>query len=294
MSVFVIFIVFIILSILILYIYSKHRFGLWRRKGIYSPVASFPFGNLNESLTGQVQMGIDIQNLYEETKHRPFVGMFMSLKPAMMINDLDLLKAIFVKDFSNFRDRGSTVDPEIDPLSFHLLNMEGNEWRDMRLKLVSIFTSSKMKYMFGTMMDCVKKMDNHLVSQVESGNIVNIKDVLSKFGMDVIGSCAFGLEIDCFKYPDSQFRKMGKRIINPGLFISIKMNMMFLFPILARIFRLRFFPVDMQDFFVKIVNDTVKYREENNVVRNDFMQLLIDLKKEGSFFVIKMLFSHSF
>lgn len=275
--------IFIILSILILYIYSIYRFGYWKRKGIYSTKASFPFGNLTESFTGQIHIGVNIKNLYEETKHQPYAGMFMSFKPVIMINDLDLIKTVFIKDFANFRDRGSSVDAEIDPLSRHLLNMEGNEWRDMRLKLVSTFTSSKMRFMFGTIMDCVMKMEKYLDAQVNDGNIVNIKDVLSMYGMDVIGSCAFGLDIDCFKYPDSPFRKMGKRVISPGFFNNMKAIVIFLFPALATILRLRFVPGDIENFFVKTVEDTIKYREENNVVRNDFMQLLINLKKNGNF-----------
>jgi cytochrome P450 family 6 len=34
----------------------------------------------------------------------------------------------------------------------------------------------------------------------------------------------------------------------------------------------------VESFFMKVVKDTVKYREEKDVQRKDFMQLLIDLK----------------
>lgn len=37
----------------------------------------------------------------------------------------------------------------------------------------------------------------------------------------------------------------------------------------------------MTNFFVGAVNDTIQYREKNNVQRNDFMQLLIELKNKG-------------
>ncbi|RZF39288.1 hypothetical protein LSTR_LSTR017640 [Laodelphax striatellus] len=34
-----------------------------------------------------------------------------------------------------------------------------------------------------------------------------------------------------------------------------------------------------EDFFINLVNDTMKYREDNKVERNDFIQILMNLKK---------------
>ena len=36
----------------------------------------------------------------------------------------------------------------------------------------------------------------------------------------------------------------------------------------------------MQNFFISIIENTVKYREENNVTRYDFIDLLLSLKNE--------------
>ena len=38
---------------------------------------------------------------------------------------------------------------------------------------------------------------------------------------------------------------------------------------------------EFKSHMVKIVNDTMTYREENNVSRNDFIQLLMELRKTG-------------
>lgn len=38
---------------------------------------------------------------------------------------------------------------------------------------------------------------------------------------------------------------------------------------------------EFKSHMVKIVNDTMKYREENNVSRKDFIQLLMELRKTG-------------
>jgi cytochrome P450 family 6 len=38
---------------------------------------------------------------------------------------------------------------------------------------------------------------------------------------------------------------------------------------------------DAEDFFMGIVKDTIEYRENNSVTRNDFLELLIQLKNHG-------------
>ena len=51
-------------------------------------------------------------------------------------------------------------------------------------------------------------------------------------------------------------------------------------PILLH-FQLRMIPKKITDFFIDAVRDTMNYREENNYQRNDFLQLLIQLRKKG-------------
>lgn len=53
------------------------------------------------------------------------------------------------------------------------------------------------------------------------------------------------------------------------------------FPNLARAFHLKLTPPDVAKFFYGVVSKTVNYREKNNYSRNDFLQLLIDMKKDG-------------
>lgn len=47
---------------------------------------------------------------------------------------------------------------------------------------------------------------------------------------------------------------------------------------LIRLFKLHFFEKSIQDYFLNIVDETVNYREQNKISRNDFLDLLIALK----------------
>lgn len=52
----------------------------------------------------------------------------------------------------------------------------------------------------------------------------------------------------------------------------------FAFPQLAKLLGLRMVRKEISEFFVKVVRDTVQYRETYHVYRKDFMQLLINIR----------------
>lgn len=47
--------------------------------------------------------------------------------------------------------------------------------------------------------------------------------------------------------------------------------------------KLRMFVPPAMKYFITLVDETIKYREKNNVQRNDFIDLLIALKREEEF-----------
>jgi len=57
----------------------------------------------------------------------------------------------------------------------------------------------------------------------------------------------------------------------------------FSYPNLAAKLRMRMIPEDVHLFFMRLVNDTIAYREKEKIKRNDFMEMLIELKQKGSF-----------
>ena len=61
------------------------------------------------------------------------------------------------------------------------------------------------------------------------------------------------------------------------LFISIILTDRFL-----EFFNISSLPEEIQTFMIRIVKDTIEHREANNITRKDFMQLLIDLRKEDA------------
>nr|CAH7754535.1 unnamed protein product [Callosobruchus chinensis] len=136
--------------------------------------------------------------------------------------------------------------------------------------------------MFQTMADCTKSLSEVLREYERINDAVDIKEVLARFTTDVIGSVAFGLECNSLKDPNSTFRKYGKKVFEPSFIRRIKMWVMLFTPkhVLKK-FGFKSTDADVEKFFLSTVKDTIRYREQNNIFRKDFMHLLIQLKNRG-------------
>ncbi|VVC90081.1 unnamed protein product, partial [Leptidea sinapis] len=115
----------------------------------------------------------------------------------------------------------------------------------MRSTLSPAFTSSKIRLMVPFMEEAGNQMIAALMKKTaETGGPIQVecKDLTSRYANDVIASCAFGL----------------KRL------------------------KLTLFSKDTTNFFISLVLDTMKNREENNIIRPDMIHLLMEAKKEWS------------
>lgn len=110
----------------------------------------------------------------------------------------------------------------------------------------------------------------------------------------VISNVAFGMETKCLGDPNNEFRNAGKRIIEPTAFENIKLTLDFAFPKLGKFLKIKQVPNDVEDFFMDAVRSNMEYREKNNVERNDFFQLAMNIKKNDPNFKFEDLAAQSF
>ncbi|KAF2894458.1 hypothetical protein ILUMI_11720, partial [Ignelater luminosus] len=270
-----------ILTILVgSYAYFKWCFKYWERKGLPYIEPTFPFGSIDNPMTGTKALTEQCQGFYAtfKAKCHKHVGTYTFAAPVYMPINIELVKNILQKDFDHFVDRGAYYNEIDDPLSAHLFSLEGAKWRDLRVKLTPAFTSGKMKMMFPTLVECGRQLKEAMDTASKNDEPINIKDFAACFTTNVIGSCAFGIECDCFKDKDSEFIKYGKRIFAVKALELFKAFVSFAFPSLAKRLRLVILPKEATKFFMRIIKETIGYRERNNVVRKDFMQLLIDIR----------------
>ncbi|KAB0791837.1 hypothetical protein PPYR_03637 [Photinus pyralis] len=259
-----------------IFAYFKWAFGYWKRKGVPYLKPSIPMGNMECPIIPKRSFAESVREWYSEAKRRgdKHVGLFIFSKPVYMPIDLELVRNVLVKDFDHFVDRGVFFN-ERDVLSLQLFSLEGSRWRNLRAKLTPTFSSGKLKTMFGMVAACGRQM---VKAMEDKGGPIDIKDWAGRYGTDVIGTCAFGIECNSFQNPNSDFRRFSKRALLPTAWNSFKIFLAFTSKNLGRMLDIRITPDDVSGFFTKIVQDTIKYREENKVVRSDFLQILLDLR----------------
>lgn len=270
----------IVLVLTLAVIWMRKRYSFWKDRGIPFAEPSFPAGNIRGM--GRTQhLSAQMQRCYKELKGQgPVGGIFFFINPVALAIDLEFIKTVLVKDFQYFHDRSIYYNEKADPLSAHLFTMEGTKWRNLRAKLTPTFTSGKMKMMFPTVIGVAEEFQKLMGKEVATNGEIEMKEILARFTTDVIGSCAFGLECNSLQDPDAQFRRMGKKIFSFGSGKFLKAVIAQQFRSLARTLRISLADKEVSQFFIGAVRDTVKYREENKVERNDFMSLLMKLKDD--------------
>ncbi|KAK5638813.1 hypothetical protein RI129_013108 [Pyrocoelia pectoralis] len=266
--------------VVVIFTYFKWAFKYWEWRELPSVKPSIPFGTIGDTVLAKRNFGEILKEQYEESKRKGFkhVGLFMMVKPTYMPIDLEYVKNILSKDFTHFMDRGLYYNEKDDSLSANLFMLEGTKWKNLRAKLTSTFSSGKMKMMFHIMLECGKHLTDALDDTCYAGEPVDVRDFLERFSTDVIGSCAFGIDCNSFKDRESNFRKFVKRASQYTKWETLKALSAYANQEIARKLGICIIPTDVATFFSTIVRETVEYREKNDERRNDFLQILIDMK----------------
>jgi cytochrome P450 family 6 len=263
-----------------LYVYFKHVFNYWNERGVLQLKPSFPFGNCGDLVLMRKSFGETFAEHYKLFAGNAFGGVYLAHRPQLLIRDPDMIKNILVKDFDHFLDRGFDFDEKIDPLNGNLFMLTGLKWKELRAKLSPTFTSGKMKMMFQTLVVCGVELQEYMEKFADEGNMLEMRDVLAKFSTDVIASCAFGIQCNCLKNPDAEFRQWGKKIFEISFEVVLRNLMYILIPSVAIALKIPNTPNNITNFFRTMVHETVNFRETHSVERNDFLQLLIKLKNK--------------
>lgn len=235
------------------------------------------FGNMAPFFFRRMSIVETIDKIYKRFSDTKYFGFYNFMTPAFVIRDPDLINTIAIKQFDNFCDHRNFANKEIERLvSRNLFGLKGNYWREMRKVLSPTFTSSKMKMMFELMCQCADNFTACMANTSKFGKTINVKEEMCKYSNDVVASCAFGISVDSFKYPNNEFYVLGRKAMNFEGILSMKFFVNMNFPKLAKFLKLRLFSKNVENFFRNLVRDTVKIRDEKGITRPDMIQLMME------------------
>ncbi|KAJ3651621.1 hypothetical protein Zmor_017648 [Zophobas morio] len=198
----------VFLALIITFIvYYKWSFTYWKNLDVPYVKPTIPLGNIVAPLKERVQFAVVLKHIYDELKRKKarHGGIYIFSSPVYMIIDLEYVKNVLTKDFKYFMDRGMYYNEKDDPISAHLFTLDGEKWKNVRVKLTPTFTSGKMKMMFQTLLDCEKNLHETIENLLLHNQPLDMKRLLGCF-LDVIGSCVFSRTW----FEGLQYVKMGK------------------------------------------------------------------------------------
>uniref|UniRef100_A0A182TG63 Uncharacterized protein n=1 Tax=Anopheles melas TaxID=34690 RepID=A0A182TG63_9DIPT len=276
------------------YRYVTKNYFYFADKSIPFMKPSFPFGNSGPILMKKVTLFEHFKNLYDAFPNARIHGTFNMRQPAYIVRDPDLVKQITVKDFDYFVDHMTTGMEQTEDnnsnnllLGNSLVSLRGQKWRDMRATLSPAFTGSKMRLMFALIADCGKSMVEHFREEDKkaraaggTGYQLEMKDVMTRFANDVIGTAAFGIKVDSFRDPTNVFISMARSVTNQeSLVKALKMIGYTFVPKLMMRLNIDFLTPEEDQFFRSTILETMRTRQEKGIFRPDMIELLMQAKK---------------
>ncbi|KAK9506050.1 hypothetical protein O3M35_008055 [Rhynocoris fuscipes] len=268
-------------AIWLLYKLYINDFNYWEQKGFPSIKGTFPFGSQASLVLMNDYFGEIHQQVYRKLAPHPYGGVYVIKRRELFLRDPEIIKKVLIKDFAYFKSRNNF--PGASFLQKHLFNVNGDLWRALRIKLTPTFTSGKLKAMFNLFKECSIKLDEHFKELADKEENIDVKDWTARFTTDIISTCAFGLETNSLDDPDNELRKIGQSIFNPFSWKIVLIRLLILvMPFLLNVVKFRTDSKKLETTLLKIISDTIAYREKNNIRRNDFLDLLIDIMKNDN------------
>lgn len=271
------------LPLIFLFIKSIFNYRYWKNKNVFYFSPTFPFGNYGAGFLSRItfhQMHCEFYNKIKYDLKLPYGGLYQLMTPKLMVTDPELYKYILIKDFDHFVDRGmGELDAKRDPIAGHLFLSKGEYWKRLRNKLSPTFTSGKIKYMFPLIKKCSDQLITTIRKQIgESKQMsLEVKDYCARYTTDVIGTTAFGIEINSLENPDSEFRQVSLLVMKPSVLQMLKAVLSELIP-LIKYLNLKIFDPRISQFFSNLVKTNLSYREKNNIKRDDFLNIMMQLQ----------------
>ncbi|XP_058065467.1 probable cytochrome P450 9f2 [Anopheles bellator] len=240
------------------------------------------FGNVRQLLLKQVSSTEFIRSIYDRFPQEKVFGMFDFRTPVFVVRDPELIKRIAIKDFDHFVNHrpmfGRNTDPDSDALfAKTLFALTDGQWRQMRATLSPAFTGTKMRQMFDLITECSVQMVQHFRQQSsDAGRVYEMKEVFARFANDVIATCAFGLKVDSFRDASNAFFANGKQLVNFNrIGVIVKAIGYSMVPWLMERLEVDLFDRQQTRFFGSIIQETVRRRKADGIVRPDMVHLLM-------------------
>ncbi|KAL3094052.1 hypothetical protein niasHT_027380 [Heterodera trifolii] len=287
-SVFVALFFFLVAS----WIYFQYRQKQhWHNVGVPGPNTNILFGNtLKQFRTGVIEVDEEMFKKYGNS-----YGSFLFERREFCTKDPEMLRQIFIKEFSHFQNRYNAI-PEREHAPKSLMRniltvLRDDDWKRVRNRITPAFTTGKLKKLIPILCESTEKLCKVLETEYAlKGKEVPLKDLFGRFLLDVIGRCGFSLDLDTFD-EENIFVKQARTIFDftrKGQ--KLRMIIGVFFPCVSLLYenitgKSFAFAMD-EEFFVEMMSDLYEKRRADPEAKEkyaDIFQLLMNAVDDEEF-----------
>ncbi|RLU18766.1 hypothetical protein DMN91_009123 [Ooceraea biroi] len=274
----------LLLGALVLFYFCIIRnYNYWQKRGVPCADGAYPVVGHMWMLFTKTMPEL-VGKIYNDNKHRSMVGIYNFTVPSLMVLEPELIKTVMHTNFANFHENTIKIDPKLDPLVSHNpFVTSGEKWAAARKRFTYAFSTMRLKMLLESVKPACVKLENYLKNKVDkSGKIeVELKDLFSKFTAQVVAGAGFGVDGYCFddEKKDMSFQKIGKTVMEPSARNNLRFFIIFLMPSINKLFKFRFIPKKIDQFFRTLVTELIEQRRTDGIPRNDFLHLMVELER---------------
>ena len=189
------------------------------------------------------------------------------------MQDVDLLKAVCIKDFDHFTDFGFFPPDayKIKGNDFGLLNALGDEWRTLKANITPAFSLRNIKNIAINInpvaLDVVDYLKKH------ANKPVNMNKLSGFYAMDCIGKIAYSVDFKCVQNEGNEISEKCEGMIEAWRFIFTSM-----FPKLAYWFNIPIYKGDSMHYIVNFSKNIMRQREGMANPPQDVLGLMMKVR----------------
>ncbi|KAG7196869.1 hypothetical protein KM043_014502 [Ampulex compressa] len=174
------------------------------------------------------------------------------------------------------------MNEKADPLSATLLALRGPQWRLLRTKLSTVFSTGRLKEMYQIIYEEAQKFNRFAEKYADNGEAVEFRNLISKFCVATASSCFFGVETNALQEKETELQLMCKEIMEPPLtFFWARMIRLFM-PKVYKALQIKVMPPKAAAYIINIARNVIAHRRKYNINQPDFLQALIELQDKMS------------
>jgi len=268
-----------------LYFKTWKKMTHWSSMGVPEDPGSFPLGSQpnKDMIMQKISFADYFDKSYPRFKKDKLWGLYGVMgKPQLVVNYMELMKDVLIKDFEYFPDQRDFFLGSNKYLADMLFCVSGERWKALRTLATPVFTSGKLKA-FVPLFDSIgDDFVKHLEKIADAKEEMECKNLFNLFTIDASASFGFGIDAKAISDPNSAFKDQvdkllyrGKYANTGGMLHQFYTALGFLWTDMARLIRAEVFHPQAVDFFANIIKNQCAERMRTGNKRSDFIGSMI-------------------